>query len=345
MQKNVITKLFYLIAFLVMMGISSWATGESFSLLLGWPLWTCCLLAALIFVISSMGCDLMVGSFSRDFFGSSRERTLRFLGGLIMLLVAWGVFSFPTNTHTFLYTASVKNVLALDLDVTKNALDDMLKSPQTEGYKLKEKMEQAKTKLTILKNVYLNEIVNPVNKGVNHEADKKLRDFNNELVKYDGEEIKALSGNPKTMKECREYVASMNALMQPAIESTVTSYFVTKAEKLVDGKDQKEIKAMVDQITKDRKYLEANMDKMIPDDTFKAMETHLAKCYTKISERTGKDYFKGQPRAQRLRSVKTVWADWWNDASHLKEYDFTLWILLSLVVDLAGFVFFVKLRQ
>ena len=124
MQKNNFLQVFALVAFVMLLGVSCWATVESLHLLLSdWPVMVYWVVTIFFIVVASIGTKLIVDSLNQKLF--IENRGWRLAGGIILLLAFWVCFILPTNTHTFFYRASIKDVVIKDLQETKGKLQDL----------------------------------------------------------------------------------------------------------------------------------------------------------------------------------------------------------------------------
>ena len=108
MNNNNFLKFFSIIAFIAFMMVSCWATVESLHMSLPWPKPLFWIATIGIFVLSSLGSKLVVDSFNQRI--RVDNRGWRLIGGVLILLVFWVLFSLTTNTHTFFYNARSKEI-------------------------------------------------------------------------------------------------------------------------------------------------------------------------------------------------------------------------------------------
>ncbi|MDR0541715.1 MAG: hypothetical protein LBH19_05825, partial [Dysgonamonadaceae bacterium] len=94
MNQSNFFKYFAIIAFVVLMGVSCWATVESLHLLLpNWPVILFWAVTVIFFVVASLGTKLIVDSFNHRI--RVENRIGRLIGGIILLLAFWLCFSLP----------------------------------------------------------------------------------------------------------------------------------------------------------------------------------------------------------------------------------------------------------
>ena len=118
-----------IIAFLALAGFSCFWTAESLfiwqpsiTLVGAW------LIAIVFYIVASICFSLFLKSFDRnswfqpDLFSS---RAGHLVWGFLGILLFWIMVSLPTNTHTLLYRASIKNVVTSDLNRTLGYLQEL----------------------------------------------------------------------------------------------------------------------------------------------------------------------------------------------------------------------------
>lgn len=96
-----------LIAFLILAGISCWATEKSLHMLLpaGWPEILVWGITIAFFVVASIGTKLIADSLMSNEFVENRKGKL--WGGIFLVIFFWLIMSMPTNTHTFFYNDKI----------------------------------------------------------------------------------------------------------------------------------------------------------------------------------------------------------------------------------------------
>ena len=134
------TKILWVIGYLFCAGLSCWATASSFHLLFpSWPIVIVYGLTIAIFVLSSLAFDWMCKSFT-DSHILSYPRA-RLFGWAALWLISWVIVSLPTNSHTFFYMFKIDDVVTKDLYVTKTYLNQLKNREvvDTAGYNAIEK--------------------------------------------------------------------------------------------------------------------------------------------------------------------------------------------------------------
>ena len=122
-----------LFLYLLLAGISCWATAVSLNLT--WPsvpIMVCYVIAIGFFFVASVGATMVVKAFVKGKFTKHRSRLLG--SGITILLFFWIMVSLPTNSHTFLYQFKIADVLNEEQQTTNKYLKQIqLRSP-TEQY-------------------------------------------------------------------------------------------------------------------------------------------------------------------------------------------------------------------
>lgn len=96
-----------IIAFLILAGISCWATEQSLHLLLptGWPEVLVWGITIAFFVVASLGTKMIADTLNSPAFIDNRK--VKLFGGILLVIFFWLLMSMPTNTHTFFYNDKI----------------------------------------------------------------------------------------------------------------------------------------------------------------------------------------------------------------------------------------------
>lgn len=109
MGQNNTLKIVSVFAFVALAAVSCWATQESLHLLLAsWPQFLCWIVTIAFFIIASFGTKLIVDSLNQNVYVERRGKKL--IGGILILLFFWLIFSMPTNTHTLSFIVALSKV-------------------------------------------------------------------------------------------------------------------------------------------------------------------------------------------------------------------------------------------
>ena len=208
--------------------VSCWATVESLQMSLPWPKVAFWVVTIGLFVISSLGAKLIVDSFNmhKRFVGS---RSWRLIGGIIVMLLFWVLFSIPTNTHTFFYNNKSESVTMKDIRRTKMYLQQI--SNKTTQKVIEVAQNDFKNAVWAKYENFEREYDNKANPGYGPEATNRLKELNEVLKEYSVEEpLKPLSGNhmnqsvrKKIMHQYRDLVESRLNTACEAIRQKIIS--------------------------------------------------------------------------------------------------------------------------
>lgn len=338
-------KLLCFALFLVFAGISCWATTESLHLLLpSWPLLFCWSVTIGLFVLSSIGSKLLVDSFNADIY--QEHRGLRLLGGIIMLLAFWLIVSFPTNTHTFFYRSVVGDVAQQDLSTTKNYLQqlrDNVKSEQAISDKQVQLDREVETLLVALNN----ELDNIANPGFGPRSKEIL---NKIAILLQIEELPALSyttTSAASIQGLKNQYRTMILEQLKLRKSKLRESFTSQRERHFKPEAEKTI-ALLEQTQAKLAKMSASGD--VDNEIIKQVDLALKQGYAVVhnysdyvtfanaDDKKRYDASDQVTRTGHLLSVFDVWGDY--VAGHYAGRGFIFWILLSLVIDIAAFIFF-----
>lgn len=115
-----------IIAFLILAGISCWATEQSLHLLLpaGWPEVLVWGITIAFFVVASFGTKMIADTLISPAFIDNRR--LKLFGGILLVVFFWLLMSMPTNTHTFFYNDKIGSVITKDIETTNKYLSQII---------------------------------------------------------------------------------------------------------------------------------------------------------------------------------------------------------------------------
>lgn len=345
MEENKQWRWVFAALFLVFAGVSCWATAESLSLLLpAWPVVFVWIVTIGFFVLASVGSKLIVDSFNQRIY--LENRGWRLVGGILLMLATWLCLSFPTNTHTFFYRAVVVDVAREDLSTTRGyllQLRDNVKSQDDIKRKTDQLDREVETQLVALDN----EIDNLANPGFGPRAKAILSRLATILQVKEIPELSYKNASPK----------QINALKQQYRKLVYEQLDVRKSRlrETFSSAQERHFKAEADQAIKNIDIMNGKLEEMAAaneldneivrqtDMVLKAGHGVVRNYATFVNFNSPADrelYTAPEQltRISRLLSVVDVWADFFHGA--FSGRGFIFWILLSLVVDLAAFIFF-----
>lgn len=344
MGNNKYMKIFSICLFLAFAAVSCWATAESLHLLLPtWPSVLCWIVTIGFFVIASIGSKMIVDSLNQNIY--MEKRGLNLIGGLFLLLVFWLVCSMPTNTHTFFYRTCITDVALDDLKNTEGYLTDIrdntfaeekfrLQCADLEG-KVNSKLEDLRL-----------EIEGP-DHGDGPKAQSILVEIS-ELLKC--AQINKINGATATKQQRTQLVNAYRDKILQQVKVREAAIYL----QMVDEKKAEQAKK--DAMTDIKKVQNAvvGLNEMknngVQDDaTINTANTILKGAYSTVKNYQDMVVFKSEAdkdvytaenqvtRTTRLLSVIDTWIDYVNGKF---GRGFIFWIIISILVDVAAFIFF-----
>lgn len=302
----------------------------------------CWVVSVGFFFIASWGTKLIVDSFNQKI--HLENRGLRLIGGIIVLLIFWLACSMPTNTHTFFFRSLITDKVTSDIETTKGYLANIKNNIIVE-----EKIQDAQMKLQNSVDVKLAElqaeIMNDANPGFGPRSEEILRDFADILhvAKVDPLSFRGLSQQDR-IRLCDEYRRKIYTLVETRKNIIRNEMTPTNDEyKKQAEKDYKNL-----ELTKN--YIEGKTLDVYNADDVQTICDRLNEGYSTIRKYSQFVNFKNAndervytapnsvSKVKQLLSVFDVWKDFVNG-----EYEgqgFFFWVLMSILVDVAAFIFF-----
>jgi hypothetical protein len=342
-------QIFALASFGVLMGVSCWATVESLHLLLpSWPVFFFWAVAVIFFVVASIGTKLIVDSLNQKIFIESRG--WRLIGGIVLLLAFWLCFFLPTNTHTFFYRASIKDVLIRDLTETKGKLQELANDGQA-GKIISQEKADFRNKIDATFSKFAAEINNPGNPGWRDKAEAVIIELEASLGK-----IQRLKLRCQDFQCRQELIKAMREHVDNLLDSKLKTTYETRLANINKGLDKPEISKLISKIESVQKKIDNNPTRN--DEPTEETTVTLSQAYTIINQYSDvlitefekkypdqikntiedKKVYAGVSKTEKMRSVIDVWKDFF--AGKYGGRGFAFWIILAALVDIAGFIFF-----
>lgn len=343
MNENKFLKIFSILAFMVFACISCWATAESLHMLL-YPLSIifCWLIAIGFFFIASWGTKMIVDSLNQKIY--MEKRGVRLIGGIVLLLIFWLACSMPTNTHTFFYRTTINDVVTHDIRITMSYLAEIKDDVVTDS-KIRDAQSDLSSQVKSKLNMLENEIKQKGNPGNGPEAKRKLQVFARLLG---CKEIEPLSAKGNTERDrqliCAAYRSMILDLLKTRLKqieeelrrpdanriSTATSDYqaLQKSQKDIEAcklnlNDAGDIKTLCDKLNAGYVTIGKYKDFVSFKDSVDRVVYTNPNSVTKVS---------------RMVKVGEVWKDYF--AGKHAGRDFFLWVIISILVDVAAFLFF-----
>lgn len=339
------TKIVSVVAFFGLAGFSCFWTAES--LYIWQPSITLAgawLIAIVFYIIASICFSKMLKALDKNeyFGGKLFGRGGQLLLGLLGLIIFWLMVSLPTNTHTLLYRASIKNIITSDLTRTQGYLQG-LKDNNVEIKKIKNKYDSKKEAVDALILRLLAEIDNPSAVGIGSR-------FETILVELDRTLDKKIQRVANTGTTRSQWLTAINYYQSQAYEQL-------KIYRATCDKEIDEIKRMMgsktlDRLVKNGEIALSDINRMngIVNEIIAAAVDDLTNSYSFIKANSQYIAFKdndqkrytregAMPEAKEMLSVPDVWKDFLTTDKY-SGHGFIWWVFIALLVDLAGFVFF-----
>lgn len=331
-----------IVAFLILAGISCWATEQSLHLLLpaGWPEVLVWGITIAFFLVASFGTKMIVDTLVSPAFIDNRR--LKLFGGILLVVFFWLLMSMPTNTHTFFYNDKIGSVITKDIETTNKYLSQIIdRGTATEtmvldarGKEIKDSVEALRTHIVSQFNgdeapfqagngpiigEYLKQINGILNSNIKQDPNRYSKD-RSILNKYHIEIDKALADALKTHTISTQSVDAANrqrkrlAALNDSIQGHISTGNLSEAE---IKQCEKELKDGYNIIATNKLFVD--FDKSSDDEAV----------YTKENVET---------RTKRMASVIDVFfVDFLQG-----KYPASFWyyVILSILVDVAAFIFF-----
>lgn len=345
MEQNKFVKIFSLCAFLAFASVSCWATAESLHLLLpALPLVLAWIITIGFFVIASIGSKMIVDSFNQNIY--MEKRGMNLIGGTILLLVFWLICSMPTNTHTFFYRNCITDVTLDDLKNTEGYLNDIRDNTYSQS-----KITLLCTDLENKVNAKLHDLrleIDGPDRGDGPKAQAILIDIT-DLLKCGP--ITKIDGPTATKQQRNNLINAYNDKIRKQLE-------VAQNKIVRDNTDENKVAQAKKYATDDLKRVQSAINGLnemrkngVQDDaTINAANGILKGAYSTVKNYSDMLVFKSDAdkeaytannqvtKTTRLLSVIDTWMDFIKG-----EYagrGFIFWIIISILVDVAAFVFF-----
>ena len=353
MKNNGFMKIFSIIAFVVLMIISCWATTTSLHLLLpDWPVVIFWLVSIMFFVLSSIGTKLIVDSCNK--YVDTEHPGLNIAGGVVILLLFWVIFSIPTNTHTFFYKSTIRDVLLIDLANTKSRLQDLYDDQTAKRIINADKAAFSTQIDNLWKNVAL-EVNNPGNLGWADAAEEAMLKLEAEL----GTTVQRVRLRNNTHQARQELISILGQRVEEAKQAQMRVIYDERLAAIATHKNKNDIDEKIQAITnieeKIKKHPEKNDEPTVATNDVLTTSYALIGDYMdylqnefgnehkeemKPIQENIKMYKTNVTQTTKMRSVIDVWKGLFAGDPIYKGRGLWFWVILAIMVDIAGFIFF-----
>lgn len=343
MNENKFLKLFTMAGFLAFGAVSCWATAESLHLLLpSWPLVMCWAVTIGFFFIASWGTKMIIDSLNQSIYMEKRGATL--LGGIVIVLVFWLFCSMPTNTHTFFYRNLIDEKVTNDIATTQGYLTQIKDNTVTDA-KIKARCAEVEKQINIKLQSLEAEIKNPLNPGNGPETEMIL----GEIAQILGvNKINKLSGAGNSVSERNKLYQAYRDVILLQLDNkkmnivkemlpTNDNYRKIASKDLKNLELIKEYKDKGQLLLTDADDVKTVCDKL--NQSYSTIKTYQQ--FVDFKNEADKDIYTSpnpQTKVSRLLSVYDVWVDFLTGKQG--GLAFVFWIIISILVDVAAFIFF-----
>lgn len=343
MNDNKILKIISAILFVAFAGVSCWATVESIYLSLpDFPKIIFWVAVVGIFLLTSYLTTIVVNAFNPNIFMD--KRGLKLIGGLLGVLLLWLCFSMPTNTHTFFYKKMAKEVALKELnflDVELSKLTDTNLYFESYNKQWNEYVNKVKSQ----QKAFESEIDNFQQLGQGDRAEERLQKVEQTMGLKIGTLQRLKKVGNGSQKERNQIKKHYDNQINDQLEIQRQEQIITLRSQL-NGfkKEAKRINGIKSKVSQTLKEL--NNPRFKESDVLDRAKIVAEEAHNTLDAKYGylkpDDSYKSQKvyTLNRLRSITDVWKDYLKGEFKGKNYGLTYWILLSVIVDLAAFLFF-----
>lgn len=343
MNENKYLKIFSIAAFIAFASVSCWATAESLHLLLDtWPLVICWIVTIGFFFIASWATKLIVDSLNKNIF--MEKRGVKLLGGIFLFLVFWLLCSMPTNTHTFFYRTVISDVTNNDIQCTTDYLAQ-IKENTNNTNQAQIKVKQLQNELEILLGELEAEIKNDANPGFGPKAEEIFRKFAKLLGVDKIEPLNVRATTPRERQAlCDAYRQKMFTLADSKARNIVQSISTPSKENLKETtlclKNLQQMKKSID--TGDIDLNDAEHIKIVNDQlniAYNVVKNNEQ--FVNFKNETDKENYTASSPITKVKKLISVFDAWKAFlAGEFAGHGFGFWIMISILVDIAAFIFF-----
>lgn len=339
-------KLIWLLCFLVVACISCWATATSFHLMMpAMPEIFVWLMTIAFFLLSSLAMSWMVKSakYSSDY----DHPKAMFWGSLVLFIFTWMVISLPTNAHTFFYRLKIGDVLTDDLKTTK-IYTQQLANREYLGCDSSEYMR--------------------VNKHVNDEWQSFVDEVKSgktgtgfgEYAAGHISVINKLLGSeygtipiPQNTNKASDATNTIlvnkwhNDYFVPTLQAYRESFLVSEESMKEAKKDERNIKLIEDSLHNLVQTQE--ISKATAEPLIKQAEGVLVvayaninnnECFVRFNNEEDRDLYLAETLETKTTRFLNPYSVAWDFFTGKISFAFIVWIFLSILLDLSGFLFF-----
>lgn len=294
-------------------------------------------------MIASYGTKLIVDSLNQNIY--MEKRGISLVGGVLITLVFWLVCSMPTNTHTFFYRTLIGKEVTTDINTTSSYLAQ-IKDNTSNKLKIQKQLDKIDNDIEIKLGELEAEIKNDLNPGFGPKAKEIFSDFAKMLnvPKIDpmslGSSSYSVEGRKKLVDEYRKKIYALKDARKNSIKLTMIRPEQGMKDAELVYKNLQIVKDAIDRgdyDLNDAKDIEAVRSKL--NDGYSVINSN--KMYVEFNSPEDEERYTATSivtRVDHLTSVFDVWSDFF--AGKFAGMGFGFWIIIAVLVDIAGFIFF-----
>lgn len=340
MGQNKFLKIFSLVMFVAFAAVSCWSTTESLFLTLEnaqIPKWVFWIAVVGLFVLTSICSKMVVDSLNPNSYVENKR--LKFVLGILGMLVLWLAFSMPTNSHTFFYKQMAKNTAEkelkhIDVELTQlSSVNAYLESYQNEwdSYEANVNMWLGQLK---------EEINDPDKLGFGDIAESKLAKIE-DLLGVKTKTIARRGTHRNSQAERNQVCEYYDKVVKDQLQIKLNQHQAKVNAAIEDFQERtKNVEPIRRNI--ENTLEELNDPQYEREGVLKKTRQIIAQGYAELESTFNGLYHKDENiyRSDRLVKVTKVWGDYFTGRFKNTDYTLWYWILLSIIVDLAAFCFF-----
>ena len=285
---------------------------------------------------------MIIDSLNQSIYMEKRGATL--LGGIVIVLVFWLFCSMPTNTHTFFYRNLIDEKVTNDIATTQGYLTQIKDNTVTDA-KIKARCAEVEKQINIKLQSLEAEIKNPLNPGNGPETEMIL----GEIAQILGvNKINKLSGAGNSVSERNKLYQAYRDVILLQLDNkkmnivkemlpTNDNYRKIASKDLKNLELIKEYKDKGQLLLTDADDVKTVCDKL--NQSYSTIKTYQQ--FVDFKNEADKDIYTSpnpQTKVSRLLSVYDVWVDFLTGKQG--GLAFVFWIIISILVDVAAFIFF-----
>lgn len=329
------------LAFLILAGISCWATELSLHLLLpaGWPEILVWGITIAFFVVASFGTKLIVDSLSGQ--GFIENRNLKLFGGVLLVLFFWLIMSMPTNTHTFFYNDKIGSVITKDIGTTNKYLLQVVDRGTSStlvldsaGTQMKDQVEEQRRHIV----AQFNGDEPPYKAGNGVEIGKHLEAINKILKSQIQQDLRYNSKDPAILNK---YHVEINKALADALKTHTIS-----EQSVISARNQKDRLSALNDSIQDHIATGSLSEAEIKQCEKELMDGYNIVATNKLfidfdQKSDDKEVYTKENAETRTKRMASVIDVFFVDFLQGK-YPASFWyyVILSILVDIAAFIFF-----